>query len=67
MTQVDVFFVLGISWLAFYAKSQVLYAFTVIILVIWGYHLSTGLWIYSATILTLAAWMAIKAAWPRLW
>jgi hypothetical protein len=66
MNQVEVLFLLGISWLAVYAKSRWLYASVAAILGLWGYQLSTSLWLYSAAVFILAAWMVVKAGWPRL-
>jgi hypothetical protein len=66
MNQADIILLIGISGLAVWAKSRWLYVGAAAILVLWGYHLSTGLWLYSAAMFILAAWMVIKAAWPRL-
>lgn len=66
MTQTDVLFILGISWLAIYAKSQVLYGGTCIGLVLWGYQLSMDSWMHSIPVLILAGWMMAKAIIPRL-
>lgn len=67
MTQTDVIFIIGISWLAIYAKSQILYGLTAIGLAIWGYQLSMDSWMHSIPVLILAAWMIAKAIIPRLW
>lgn len=67
MNQADVIFLIGISGLAMWAKSQVLYGLTCIALVIWGYQISMDSWMHSAPILLLAGWMAAKTLFPRLW
>jgi hypothetical protein len=61
MTQADVIFIIGISGLAIYAKSQVLYGGTFIGLVLWGYQLSMDSWIHSIPVFILAGWMIFKA------
>jgi hypothetical protein len=65
MNQADVLFIIGISGLAIYAKSQVLYGGTFIGLAIWGYQLSMDSWIHSMPVLILAGWMIFKALGGR--
>ena len=67
MNQADVIFLIGISGLAVWAKSQVLYGLVAASLVIWGHQLSMDSWIHSAPVLLVAAWMGAKAVIPRLW
>jgi uncharacterized membrane protein len=64
MTQVDVFFVLGISGLAVYARSQLLYIGVFIVLVLFGYQLSLDSWMHSIGVFILAGWMIFKGIMP---
>ncbi|MBA7684281.1 hypothetical protein ES703_92672 [subsurface metagenome] len=64
MTQVDVLFIIDISGLAVYAKSQTLYIGTFVGLVLFGYQLSETSWIHSVPVFVLAVWMIFKGIVP---
>ena len=67
MTQVDVLFIIGISGLAVYAKSQTLYIGAFIVLLLFGYQLAETSWMHSVGVLLLSGWMIFKgiAPWVR--
>lgn len=64
MTQVDVLFLIGISGLALYAKSQILYIGTFVGLLLFGIQLSETSWMHSVPVLILAIWMIFKGIVP---